>query len=334
MIRPFGLRDLLRLEQLDVPKTAFDARRVLLYAPSATNAAILGYLTCHRLGTVTYIQQNSDAEEVEGFVEAWPRGGRPEWDLAFLAPSFDEEGADSVWQRLLSALIVAAAEKKVSRIYARSPDDVWAERILRQTGFSFVKREEIFALTSETAFAPRIEGVCSVEAGDGSVPRALCRRARSHLEKNSQGVPLYGFVDFHPCPRLGTTVDDYVCVQKDTPFAYLRLQGSSRGYWLDVIVDPENRSCLGACMKYVLSLTECGEEMPLYCPVPHYTPWLGGLLRELGFSSYTKQVVVVAHTMARVPLRSEIAVSALKRGVDIGAPVGQMFRLPMQRTGK
>ena len=111
VIRSFGIRDLFHIRQFDLPKTAFDLRRLLLYAPSATGAAVLGCLTRHRLGAVTYVQQSLDGGGVEGFVEAWPRGNRPEWDLGFLAPSLDAGRADKVWRQLLSSLIVVAAEE-------------------------------------------------------------------------------------------------------------------------------------------------------------------------------------------------------------------------------
>ncbi len=334
MIRPFGLQDLLYIKQFDTPKIAFDTRRLLLYAPSAPGAAVLGYVTRHHLGAVTYVQQNSDARELEGFVEAWPRANRPEWDLAFLAPSRDRGGAGKVWQRLLSTLIVMAGEKGVSRIYARAPQDVQVEQVLRQVGFTLVRREEIFVLVAQTASARRIEGLRGIEAGDSRALHTLCHRMQSRLGKAAEDVSPHRVLDFYPHLHTGSTIDEYVWEQKDTLVAYLGLQGSSRGYWLDIVVDPEHRADLLPCVKYILGLAQCTEDTPLYCPVPDYIPWLGRLLRELGFTSYTRQAVLVAHTKVKASVRCEIPVAALEKGMDMGAPVGQMFESSIEKTEK
>ncbi|MFO7917289.1 MAG: hypothetical protein R6V13_04335 [Anaerolineae bacterium] len=307
-----------------MPQIAFDTRRLLLYAPSPTAAAILGYVTHHHLGAITYIQQDSAAGEMKGFVEAWPRTNRPEWDLAFLAPSLDGGGAGKVWQRLLSRLIVVAGEKNISRIYAR-PQEAQVEQILRQVGFTLVRREEILVLTSQTAPAPPVEGLRSIEAGDGGALRALCHRVQSHLGKGTEDVSPHRILDFYPYLHNGTTKDEYVWRQKGTLVAYLGLEGSPRGYWLDIVVDPDSRADLLPCLEYILGLTECAEKMPLYCPVADNVSWLGGLLQDLGFTSYTRQAVLVAHTKARTSVRCEIPVTALEKGIDMGAPVGQMF---------
>lgn len=127
-------------------------------------------------------------------------------------------------------------------------------------------------------------------------------------------------------------IDEYVWERGGTLFAYLGLQGSSRGYWLDIVVDPDNRADLLPCIEYMLGLTQCAGEMPLYCPVPDYAPWLGHLLQDLGFTSYTEQAILVTPTKAKTHVRCEIPVAALEKGIDMGAPVGQMFEPTVQKT--
>lgn len=325
MIRPFGLQDLFHIRQLDAPKTAFDTRRLLLYAPSAMGAAVLGYLTGHHLGAVTYVQQNAKAGELEGFVEAWPRANGSEWDLAFVAPPLDSEGAGKIWQRLLSTLIVMAGEKDISRIYARV-QDTQVERILGQLGFRVVRREEIFCLDSRTPPAPPVEGLRSIERGDGKELHALCHRVQSRLGKGADDASPHRILDFYPHLQGGTTNEEYVWWQKGILVAYLGLQGSPRGYWLDIVVDPDSKVDPSPCIEHILGLAQCAEEMPLYCAVPgDYVPWLGRLLRDLGFTSYTRQAVLVTHTKEKTTVRCEIPVAALEKGIDMRAPVGQMF---------
>jgi hypothetical protein len=278
------------------------------------------------------VQQGADGGSLEGFVEAWPRGDRPEWDLAFLAPSLDDGSVDKVWRQLLSSLIVVAADKNISRIYARAPEEVQAEQILRQVGFTFVKREEVFALTSPISSVPPVAGLRRVRAEDSRALSALCRRAQPRLGKRAEGIPSHGLLDFYPHLQPGAMADQYMLMQQDTPVAYFGLQGSCRGYWLDIVADPEDRSDLSPCVEHVLRATQCAEDMPVYCPVPDYASGITPLLRELGFTSYTRQVVLVAHTISTAPVKSEIPVGALERGLDIGRPVGQMFETSMRET--
>ena len=72
--------------------------------------------------------------------------------------------------------------------------------------------------------------------------------------------------------------------------------------------------------------------MPIYRSVENLAFGIPLLLCELGFTSYTRQVVLVAHTISRVPVKSELPVGALERGLDIGKPVGQMFETSIQET--
>jgi hypothetical protein len=77
-----------------------------------------------------------------------------------------------------------------------------------------------------------------------------------------------------------------------------------------------------------MTLADCTPATPVYSPVPDYSVGLGWLFRPLGFETFTRQVLMVAHTLARVPVRRPLFIHSLEGGVDVGTSVGHTFRRP------
>ena len=333
MIRPFGLRDISTIRRLQPRGVAFDLRRLLLYSTSPTRSALLGYLSRNHLGTITCVHENSSSAESgqRGCAQVWPRPGRAEWDLVFLAPSLDHhQKASEIWRQLLAHLIIQGAKQDIQRIYARSSEDAEAEDILRQVGFTIVAREEVFVLSHRPAPAPLPKGLRRVDRRqDRWALSELCRQVVPPLVQQAEGLlPHRCAAPHHPLARF-LFADEYVWVEKGKIIAYLGLCGSARGYWLEITVRPEYRADLLPYIKYVLTLAQRLNSTPVYCSIPDYSVGLGWLLRTLGFESYTRQVLLVVHTVARVPVRRRLVIPGLERGVDtdplgrVGAPLEQ-----------
>jgi hypothetical protein len=51
---------------------------------------------------------------------------------------------------------------------------------------------------------------------------------------------------------------------------------------------------------------------------------LGWLLRTLGFEPYTRQVLLVAHTVTRVSARQRLIVPGLEHSIDVSRPMGHV----------
>lgn len=327
MIRPFGLRHVLAIRRLTPRGVGFDLRCLLLHSPSPASCALLGYLTRHHLGAITCVHERSKDTQTEGFIQVWPRADQAEWDLAFLAPSLDHHGdAPDVWRRLLTHVVVLAAERDVERVCARSSEDAEAEDLLRQAGFTVVEREEIFVLSHQPAPAPSPKGLRQLDRRDRQALHGFYCQVRPPLMRQAEGLPPLWSTPPH-CTSLGlVSTNEYVWAEKARIIAYLGLSSSSRGHWLEIVVRPEHRADVLPYAKHVLTLAHCSARTPLYCPVPDHNVGLGWLLRTLGFESYTRQVLLVAHTVARVPLGRRIMISGLERSVDTGASPGHMIR--------
>lgn len=318
MIRPFELRDLLAMKQLQPRGVAFDLKRLLLGALSPTRAAVLGHLTRQHLGTFTLVRTDAEEGRAAGYIEAWPRANPQEWELAYLAPALDyQRDAQQVWQDLLSQLIIVAGQRGIQRVYAKVPEDAEIEAVFRSVGFTVVTREQVFVLIRQPAPGPLPRGMRHVEPRDRwpleqlyrqVVPPLLCQAEGGLSCEAMQG----GWW------RRGAT-QEYIWTDRERVLAYLALSSGARGYWLRTVVRPENRGDLLPCIRYLLTQAQCSDATPVYVPVPDFTVGLGWLLRTLGFESYNRQTLLVAHTIVRSAVRRPLLVSG---GVDARTPVG------------
>lgn len=318
MIRPFGLRDLLAVKQLQPRGVAFDLRQLLLGAFPPARAALWGHLTRQHVGTFTLVRTETEDGRATGYVEAWPRSSPTEWELAYLAPALDyQRDAQQIWQDLLSQLIIVAGQRHVQRIYAKVPEDAEIEAVFRAAGFTVVTREQVFVLIRQPAPGPLPRGMRRVEPGDRWPLEQLYRQVVPPLLCQAEGGLSCEAAQGGWWRRAAT--QEYIWADRERALAYLALSTGPRGYWLRTVVRPESRGDLLPCIRYVLTHTQCSDATPVYVPVPDFTIGLGWLLRTLGFESYNRQTLLVAHTVVRSAVRRPLLVSS---GVDARTPVG------------
>ncbi len=322
MIRPFGLSDVMAVRRLAPRGTAFDLRQQVLQPASPARAALLGLLTHQHVGAVTCVQASPADGGVIAFIQAAPRANVPEWDLAHLGPSLDDRrDATELWHDLLAHLVVTGALRGVERIYARAPEDVEIETILRQCGFTVLTREEVFVLTRQPAPGPLPRGMHRVERQDRAAVEELCRQVVPPLLCQAEGLAPGGAAEG---AGRGEAAEEYLWADRERALAYLSLARGRAGSWLEILVRPVWRADLLPAIRYLLTRTPCSDEHPIFSPVPDFAVGLGWLLRTLGFESYSRQTLLVAHTVARVPVRRRVFVAGLERGVDVGTPLNRM----------
>lgn len=319
MIRLFGLRDVLLVKQLQPQGVAFDLRWLLLHSTSPLHSALAGYLTRYNLGTITCVHEGSkEGRNLRGFAQVWPRPAQGEWDLVFLAPALERhENAVDLWYRLLTYLSILGAEQGILRIYVRSSEDAEAEDVFRQAGFTAVVREELFVLRREPEAASRPGGLRPLASQDLRALEELYRQAVPQFVQQVEERPPHLSLARYRLPLGSRRGQEYIWVEEGKALAYMGWYASPRGSWLEVMARPEDRTGTLPHIKYILTLMGCSATRPIYCPVPDYDVGLGWLLRTLGFESCTRQVLLVRHTAARVPVRPKIMVPGLERGVNV-----------------
>lgn len=327
MVRLFGLQDVLLLRRLRPRCVGFDLRRLLLDAPSPMSSALLDYFSHHHLGAITCVREDMiDGKSLWGFAQVWPRPDRPEWDLGCLAPALTSNGDADLWRGLLNDLVLFGVERGILRIYARASEDAQTEDVLRQAGFTVITREEVFALShcEEPASRSRPAGLRPVSSQDGWALSELYRQAVPQLVRRTEELPTRLVAAAGSGLPALTPTDEYVWAEEGRIIAHLGLCRSPKGYWLEVVALPRCRADTSPHIQYMLSLAMCSPRTPVYCPVPDYAAGLGQVLRALGFEAYARQVLLVLHTAARVPVRRPRRVMGLEGRADVRTPLGHI----------
>ncbi|MBC7315001.1 MAG: hypothetical protein H5T70_01075, partial [Chloroflexi bacterium] len=114
---------------------------------------------------------------------------------------------------------------------------------------------------------------------------------------------------------------EYIWAEKGRALAHFWLCGSPRGYWLEMVVRPERRAESLPYLRYLLTRVQCSDVKPIYASVPDYGVGLAWVLRTLGFESYHRQVLMVAHTMARARVRRPLLAARME---DISTSIGRV----------
>jgi len=330
--RTFALKDLWVLKHLEQRGVGFDLRNTLIRPRTPSQAAVIGYLTRHRFGAVTCVQSHAELSgpEPEGFAQVWPQDSALSWHLSYLAPSLDEHAAaDQVWSILLCQLLQCAARQGVRRLFARCAEDAEIEGVLRQNGFGLVTREEVYVLTMPPPPAPAPRGLRRLDEADQWALRQLYRQAVPSLVQKAEGFGVHEVRS--PLQSLASAPDEhYVWVDRGEIIAHLAMSRSRLGSWLDGVVRPDRRADALPYMHHVLAQQPCSPERPLYVSVPDYAVGLGWLLRTLGFETFARQAVMVAHTVARQSVARQALMPGIE-GIDCGAPVATASRQTLTR---
>ncbi|MHB1293568.1 MAG: hypothetical protein ACYC4R_01095 [Anaerolineae bacterium] len=327
VIRSFGLTDSLTLERLQAQGVAFGLKRLLLGSPSPTRLALLGYLTHHQMGGLTYLyERRGDSRALRGMVQVLPRLREREWEIAFLSPGVEyHEQAAEVWRELLTYLTICGARQGVRRIVARAAEDPEAEAVFRQSGYSLVSREEVFVLSQPPDPAPLPRGLHQVRSDSDWALREFYHQVTPQLARQISGIGIFRPRMEPSGPFSGSWNVQYVWAEKGRIIAHLTLCGSRRGAWLEVAVRPEHRAEALPYIRYMLTLVRRYTTAPIYCPVPDHSVGLGWILRTLGFASFTRQSLLVARTTVCVPVRRHVMAHSLEPRVDVGTLAGCPF---------
>jgi hypothetical protein len=290
-------------------------------------SALMGLLSNNHLGAITCIHQGQgEAKSSAGFVQVWPYPGQARWDMAFISPSLDRHlNASDIWYRLLTYLIIYAAEQGVLRVTARSSEDAEAEDVFRHAGFRLVGREEVFALSSVQQKTATPRGLRTVRESDRWALRELCRQVIPLSMQDPQtGLPYQTTLSAHSVPG-SAGLEEFVWVQRDEIMAYFGLLRASGGCWLDIVVRPHHRGDILHHLKHLLGQAQNGASQPVYCTVPDYCVGVSWLLRTLGFEPYARQALLAAATAAEVRVRPKILIPGLEGTVDVGTPMTSSY---------
>jgi hypothetical protein len=157
MIRPFELADFFLVCRLQKRGAWLDPCLALAGSELPAWIALSAPFRWWGRDVMTYVCRAAGG----GIVQVRMRPGRPEADIAYLAPAPTEctEEVEALWDRLLAYCVQQAGGDQVQRLFACIPEH--AEALLsqfRRTGFVSYARDEVYLLGKPGRLARTAEG--------------------------------------------------------------------------------------------------------------------------------------------------------------------------------
>jgi hypothetical protein len=289
MIRPFDLRDVPLVAQLENQGASLYSEFALTRGARPLQSALAGFFSLHSRGDYTLVLPNHPA----GFAQMRPQTSVPRAVVTFMAPglSSGDETAE-VWAQLLDSLAKAAGEMGLHQLVAEALEDGPEITALHRAGCAVLLRQDILRLKEGTAIEPPSDALL-----------------RPCAETDAWGIQqLY----FNAAPRLAQQAETpprvhhsgatrgYVLEEDGEAMAYLEIRRGSLGAWFKVVIHPQAEQHAMGVIAHGLTLLGPRWSAPVYCCVQRYQEWLWDPLESLGFELFSSTAVMVKRLVVPV----------------------------------
>jgi len=300
MIRPFDLRDVSLVAQLESQGTPLYSELALTRGTRPLQSALTGFLSLHNRGDYTFVAPDSPG----GFAQMRPRATAPRAIVTFIAPGLaaGNEAAD-VWMQLLESLATAAGELGLQQLVAEVTEEGPEIAVLHRAGFAIMLRQDILRLKAGSAVEP--PGGLSlrpcVETDTWGIQQLYLNTA-PRLAQQAEVLPR---------PHRSGATRSYVLEENGEVMAYLEIRRGASGAWLNTVVHPQAEQ--HARDVIALGLARLGRRWsaPVYCCVRRYQDWLGHPLQSLGFEAFSSTAVMVKRLVVPVAEPERVPASVL-----------------------
>ncbi len=326
MIRPFGLRNSLRLQRLVQRSTPLSLEHYFADADAAFWAAVGSPLPWHGVGAATYLHFPASGEPpIPAFIQAVKRFVRPEADLTRIAPAHDASPqAPSLWKRLLEHLSYSAGEHGIHRLYLclESNDDALAT--VAAAGFAAYIQETLFRHSGISLPPPGNENdwphVRPQREIDSFALQRLHNRHTPLLVQQAEGG--LSNSDENPSPFDLRTwwqperTEGFVYEDKGDVLAAVQLIRGGNIHWLHLLGDPASPEPISELLARSLHALAHYSQRPILCPLRPYQSSFGPHLRDRAFeptltvTRFVKHTTSLARRTAPVPSK-ELAEAVL-----------------------
>ena len=306
VIRPFDLRDVPLVAQLENQGTPLNAELALTQKPHPLQSALASFFSLGNRGRYTFVRRASLADPPErraGLVQMRVRGDSTRGYITFIAPALSAgDGVEDIWADLVEHVGIEAGRGGVHHLIAEAPEDGDEVDVLRRAGFVIYLRQDIYHVEAAKAHRASLpEGALrACEDADTWAIQQLYFNTAPRLAQLAEGAPQPG----HTRARRGY-VDN-----EDTGSlgAYVELRRGSHGAWFNLIVHPDAESRAARIVSQALAQLGPDWDKPIYCGVRRYQEWLHRPLESLGFAAYESSVLMVKHLVAHAP-QPEVALA-------------------------
>lgn len=332
LIRPFGIRDILLIRQLQGKGITLDMEGAILRPRTPLRDALMSQIPLNGCGAVTYVLRDQGQR---GFIQA--RQGRhpTESYLTFVAPALSEDEArEMTWCSLLEELCRGEGERGVQRVYAKLPESAEVEaELFRRTGFRVYTQEHVFYLPRAVTVQAR--GVSSISlrpyrsTDAWGVHRLYCLGSPRFVQQAEHVPGEIGEAATSDWAQ-GRREERHVWVRDGEVVGYIRLLIGELGHWLHLLIHPNQMDHATALLHLGIARLKRDAPRPIYCTVRSYEVALQHALTAAGFKPHHTRSLMVRQIA--VPVREPASEPALAiEGAEMKPTVSSRLSSPNGR---
>lgn len=328
MIRPFDLRDIPLVRQLEDQGTPLFTEAALTGRTAPLRGAITAYLALGGRGTPTFIlREREGGRRLEAFAQLRHLPGAERARLSYVAPRPTlEDVATAGWAQLLERLVAAAGERGAQSLVAEAPEGSEEVVWLRNAGFAVYARQDVWRLAAPRPSRP-------TSNGSALRPRRADDTWGVHLLYANTAPRLLQLAEPPPGEHADGWRRGYVMQDKDDEIvAYVEIRHGPSGVWVKALLHPEADERAHELIASTLALVAGRpSHIPVYWGVRRYQDWLRGPLADFGFEPWSSQAVMFKQIAARVEQPEFALLPALEKRPEITTPFSQIRRHEWER---
>ena len=314
MIRPFDLRDVALVSQIEHQGTPLYAELALTRHPRPLQSALTGFFSLNGRGMRTYVlREENDASKLCGLIQLRPRGDGQHGIVAYIAPALQADShAAELWGHLLDYAAAQAGQLGIQHLITEAPEDSEAIEVLQRAGYAIYLRQDILRLVRTRLTLSAEPLMRPAESRDEWGVQQLYANIAPRLVQQAEGAARI---------RRTGAVRGYVLEDQMEIVAYLQIRRGPDSAWFNVFIHPRAEKRASAVIQYGLSLFGSNWNAPIYCCVRRYQEWLRRPLEALGFESMGSGVVMVKHLVSLIaePELDLVKIHALEGRVKVTA---------------
>jgi hypothetical protein len=300
VIRPFQFGDIVLIQRLGRQSTRLDVVQTLLQPQSAIWASLSAIIPWNDAKVTTYVlRQQGHGLVGIGYLQVQKRPGRPEVEIASLAPGLDTaHGHPAIWEKLLSYYNAVAAQQQIARIYVDVPDQPLPVNTFSHVGFRTYTRQSIWRLARHeltTYPHPITAQIRPQNKADEWALRRLYARIVPQSVQSAEGT---AEGTNGPTPVKPPIIDwwqvgacsSFVLEQQGDVMGSVQIVHGERGYWMQLWADfcnPDSHVVHQLVRHGLAMIAQHSAYEPIYVGVCDYHGSLGTLLSDYGFAHIT-----------------------------------------------
>jgi hypothetical protein len=292
MVHPFTLRDSYLIRKLGNRGKSFDSRTYLTRDLHLLRYATLAGLFPNLYPETQILDRPGNGS---GFAQLSHTKGSPSSHLRFLAPI--EIATGNTGSALIEALLAEAGRRQAQHVIAEVEENSEEYDFFRREGFTIYARQEIWKSGPKISKdEPNPEGMLrSFQSVDSPAALGLYCSVVPSLVYQMEGFP--------------KNPEGWVLYEEGELVGFFGTQSGPLGLRVEPIFHPGARH-VASWMTAWLVAPDFPIGRPVYVCIRSYQDWISAILRDAGFSLFSRQAVFSRRIVVPIPVLEAIHLTA------------------------